>query len=94
MVQGVRGGTVSLYNVDLDCPRRGKRHEVYGWPAGGLLIPNGPDRAGTIAELYEGQELPSVLVRLMNDTPWCDEVGEYVPMDDPARVILTPKGGT
>ena len=54
----------------------------------------GPDRAGPIAELYKGRELPDVLVRLMTDTPWCDEVGQYVPMDDPARVHLTPKAGT
>jgi len=59
-----------------------------------LLIPNGPDRAGTIAELYEGQELPGVLVRLMTDTPWCDQVQEYFPMTDPARVHLTPKPGS
>ena len=50
-----------------------------------------PDCAGTTAELYEGQELPEVLVDLMTDTPWCDEVQEYVPMDDPARVHLVPE---
>ena len=44
--------------------------------AGGLVIPNGPDRAGTIAELYAGQELPAVQVQLM---------------DDPARVHFAPK---
>ena len=60
---------------------------------GCLVIENGPDRPGTIAELYEGQELPGVLVRLMTDTPWCDQVGEYVPMDDPARVVLRPREG-
>ena len=80
-----------LYNVDLDCPRCGKRHGVYGGLHGGLLIPNGLDRAGTITELYEGQELPDVLVSLMTETPWCDEVQEHVPMDDPARVHLMSK---
>ena len=54
---------MKLYNVDLDCPRCGKRHEVYGGLWGGLVIENGPDRAGTIAELHEGRELPGVLVR-------------------------------
>jgi len=49
---------VALYNVDLDCPRCGKRHEVYGWPGGGLLIPKSPDGAGTITELYEGESCP------------------------------------
>ena len=84
---------MKLYHVDLDCPRCGKRHGVYGGLVGGLVIENGPDHAGTIAELYEGQELPGVLVRLMTDAPWCDQVEAYVPMDDPARVYLTPKAG-
>ena len=57
----------------------------------GLLMENGPDRPRTIAELYAGRELPGVLVDLMTDTPWCDQVQEYVPMDDPARIHLRPK---
>ena len=65
---------MALYNVDLDCPRCGRRHEVYGGPGLGLIIPNGPDRTGTTAELYAGQGLPAVLVTLITDTPWCDEV--------------------
>ena len=51
------------------------------------------ERLEELAELYEGTELPGVLVRPMKDTLWCDEVKEYVPMDDPARLILTPQGG-
>jgi len=65
-----------------------------GCPGGGLLLPNGPDRAGTIAERHEGRELPGVRVRLMTGTPWCAEVQEYVLMDDPARIHLIPKPGT
>jgi hypothetical protein len=53
--------------VDLDCPRCGKRHGVYGWPGGGLGIENWPDRAGTIVELYEGRRLPTVLVEKPSD---------------------------
>ena len=60
---------MALYNVDPDCPRCGKHHGVHGWPGGGLLIPNGPDRPGTIADLYEGQELPGVPVQLRTDMP-------------------------
>lgn len=33
------------------------------------------DRTGTIAELYEGQELPAVLVELLNDNVWCEQAG-------------------
>ena len=50
--------------------------------------------AGTIAELYEGQELPGVLVELLNDKVQCETLGDYVLMDDPARVYLTPKRGS
>jgi len=42
--------------------------------------PNGPDRPGTIAELYADQELPDVLVWLMIDSPWwsigCIDLGD------------------
>jgi len=31
------------------------------------------------------REIFAILVRLMTDTPWCDEVEAYVPMDGPAR---------
>lgn len=47
-------------------------------------------RTGILKE-SDGRELPGVPVDLMTDTPWCDEVQEYVPMDDPARIHLTPE---
>ena len=52
-----------LYNVALACPRCGKRHGVYSGLWDGLVILNGPDRAGTIAELYKGRELLTVIVK-------------------------------
>jgi len=58
---------MTLYNVDFDCPRCRKVHGVCGGPGCGLVIPNGPDRAGTIAEQYEGRRLPTVLVEKPND---------------------------
>lgn len=69
-------------------------HGVIGGPGGGLVIENGPDRPGTIAELYEGRELPAVLVRLLNDKVWCEQAGDYILIADPARVQLTPKAGS
>ena len=81
---------MSWYIVELSCPRCGKVHPVWSE----FQIPDGPTEAGTVAELYVGQELPEMLVRLMNDKPWCEEVQEYVPMDDPARVHLRAKGGS
>jgi hypothetical protein len=55
-----------------------------------LQIPDGPTRAGTVAELYPGGELPRALSSLLNDLVWCDEAGEYVEIADPERVVLTP----
>ena len=49
---------MKMYDVDFDCPRCGKIHGVWGGTGCGLRIENGPDRAGTIAELCEGRELP------------------------------------
>lgn len=83
-----------LYNLDVGCPRCGKLHRVIGGPWGGLMIEHGPDRPGTIAELYESRELAAVLVRLLNGKVWCDQAGDYVLMDDPARIHLPPRSGT
>jgi hypothetical protein len=46
--------------------------------------------AADLAELYGGGELPQVLGGLLRDLVWCAEVGEYVEMDDPARLMLWP----
>jgi hypothetical protein len=79
--------------MEFDCPRCGKIHGVWGGPGCGLQIANDPDRAGTIAELYEGRELPDVLKSLMNDVVECETLGGYLLMNDPARIHLSPKTG-
>ena len=82
---------MSWYNVDFHCPRCGQVHGVIGGLWGGLQIEHGPDREGTIAELYAGWPLPDVLVQLLNDAVWCDGVEDHVIMADPARVVLRPR---
>jgi hypothetical protein len=82
---------MTSYAVTLNCSRCGTEHIVVGGLVGALLIEDGPDRAGTIAELYAGRELPAVLVSLLNDKVWCDDAGEYILIADPARVFLTPR---
>lgn len=57
----------------------------------GLRIENGPDRAGTIAELYEGWRIPDRLTELLHDKVWCEDTQDAVIMADPARVSLRPK---
>ena len=90
-VDDAAGYVMTSYTVTLNCPRCGSEHLVVGGLAGALLVEDGPDREGTIAELYAGRELPAVLVRLLNDKVWCEDAGEYVLIADPARVILTPR---
>jgi hypothetical protein len=88
---GVTDAAVTSYTVTLSCRRCGGEHLVVGGIVGALLIEDGPNREGTIAELYAGRELPAVLVSLLNDKVWCDDAGEYVLIADPARVFLTPR---
>jgi hypothetical protein len=82
---GAWGEAVSSYVVDLRC-ECGKVHRV----SNDFRLQNGPNHAGTVAELYRTDELPPSLARLLRDLVWCDQAGEYIEMGDPARVILSP----
>lgn len=44
-----------------------------------------------MAELYAGQELPPTFTDFLTGLVKCDETGEWVEMDDPARVYLRPE---
>jgi hypothetical protein len=46
--------------------------------------------AGSLAELYDGRELPARLVGLLRHRVWCDEAGEWVEQQDPRRVFVRP----
>jgi hypothetical protein len=43
-----------------------------------ILIDNGPDHAGTVAELWPNGELPQVVASKPNDAVWCETLGEYM----------------
>lgn len=62
------------YVVDLRC-ECGAVHRV----SNDLRLQNGPDHAGTVAELYRTGELPPELARLLGDLVWCDQAGEPEP---------------
>lgn len=62
----------------------------YELPGLGLVIHDNPDRASTVAELWpKGGYPPSVGEKLKAAT-WCPAAGEYVPMDDPERLTISP----
>jgi hypothetical protein len=46
--------------------------------------------AGSLDELYPEGELPAELVRVLGDLVWCPRLADWVDLDDPARVYLTP----
>ena len=81
---------VTRYRVDYNCHVCGQIH----WVIHELLVPGGPVQAGSLDELYPAGELPAVVVRLLGDLVWCDEVADYVELEDPARVYLTPLEGS
>ena len=79
------------YRVEYLCDRCGEVHLVGGGGVlDGLVLDRGPLRVGTVAELWPSGGLPSVVAALLADLIWCDGVGEYVGMGDPAWVVLTP----
>lgn len=75
--------------VEVACPKCGRNHRMIR----NLQLRLSPASAGSVAELYAGEELPSVLVVLLGDKVWCDKVGHYVQQPDPARMFLTPQQG-
>ncbi|MGD8626624.1 MAG: hypothetical protein PVJ34_18955 [Anaerolineae bacterium] len=54
------------------------------------MIEGGPDRAGTVAELWpRGDYPPSVAEKLKRET-WCPAMEDYVPIDDLERLVISP----
>ena len=76
------------YAITYHCPTCGKVHQV----ATQRGIPDGPDQAGMVAELYAGEDLPESLALLMSASVICENTGALVKLDDPARLTLWPWG--
>jgi hypothetical protein len=45
--------------------------------AGGLVIDHGPDRAGTVAELWPSGDYPTAVTETLRDEVWCDLAGNF-----------------
>lgn len=77
---------MAFYLVDLRC-ECGRGHRVINE----LQRTPRPDQAGTVSELYLAGNLPPELVRLFAETlTWCDLAEDYIELEDPARIVLTP----
>jgi hypothetical protein len=74
---------MSWYRVDVAC-KCGRTHLI----TGALQIPNGPNHAGTLAELYPRHKLPKPLAEMLNDLVWCGETGGYVVIQEAGEVTL------
>jgi hypothetical protein len=82
---------VKLYAVTFHCPHCGQVQDVLGGGPGlGLAIPQGPDRAGTVAQLWPRGNYPPSVASLLQDKVWCDALPEYVDLAHPARLVVTP----
>jgi hypothetical protein len=81
---------MSWYSIHLEpCPGCGAAHRLGGqWQ-----LTDGPDRAGTVAEFATGPKLPAWAAPLIGEwVVWCDQAGDYIEADDPARVVVRPLG--
>lgn len=80
---------MTLCSATYDCPHCGGTHLAAGGEPGlRLVIENGPDRAGTVAELWPNGNYPPAVAEKLKALRWCSAVGEYVAMDDPARLTI------
>jgi hypothetical protein len=71
-MQRATGETVKLYTVTFHCPHCGQVHDVVGGGPGlGLAIPHGPDRAGTVTQLWPSGNYPPSVASL-----WQEVMGE------------------
>jgi hypothetical protein len=77
---------MNRYMVDYLCPACGNTHRV----SNDFRLLGDRMEAGSLDDLYPGGDLPSEVVALLGDLAWCEETAEWVDLDDPARVFLTP----
>ena len=77
---------MNRYMVDYLCPACGNAHRV----SNDFRLLGERMEAGSLDDLYPGGDLPPEVVALLGDLAWCEETAEWVDLDDPARVFLTP----
>lgn len=82
------GEAVRNYIVDYVCPECGEPHRV----SDDFRLSGGPAEAGSLDDAFPKGDLPAEVVALLGDLVWCGETAEWLDLDDPARVFLTPQG--
>jgi hypothetical protein len=79
--------TTTRYLVHYRCHLCGQTHLVINQ----LLVPGGPNQTGSLADLYPDGNLPPRIVSFLTNLLWCDQAADYIELQDPARVYLTPR---
>lgn len=80
----------SFYRIEYQCHRCGQSHIVaehlagIGGTAGVAEMRDG----GSLDSLYPDGDLPDELERLMGELVWCEEAGDWIELEDPARVFV------
>jgi hypothetical protein len=78
---------IRSYIVRVWCPRCGRVHRL----STDFRLNGGPGRAGSVAELYDGRDLPPKLRRLFDKKVLCTYSNEWVSVEDRNRVFLLPR---
>lgn len=74
------------YRIDYVCDQCGEIHPV----SEDFRLVGGKGEAGNLDDLYPKGDLPAELVRVLGDLVWCPMLADWVDLDDPARVYVTP----
>jgi hypothetical protein len=78
---------IRSYIVRVWCPHCGRVHRL----SADFRLNDGPGRAGSVAELYDGRELPPKLQHLFDKKMRCTYSDEWVSLADRDRVFLLPR---
>jgi hypothetical protein len=78
--------SMRTYRVDFLCPACGEYHGACPH----LQFKDGPDRTGSVADLFAGVLVPRPVTQEMHSVIVCPRTHETVSMNDPLRVFLTP----
>jgi hypothetical protein len=85
-----------VFCVEYQCHLCGQSHvvvEELGIIGGGAWTAEGVE-GGSLDRLYPHGDLPDELERLLGELVWCDEAGDWIELEDPARVFLVPSPPT
>lgn len=78
------------YRIEYLCHRCGKSHRVVEELGLAGALPGSGGDGGSLDQLYPNGEVPDELERLLGEMVWCDGAGDWIELEDPARVFVIP----